>query len=224
MIKAVVFDFDGLIIDTETPSYHAFRQVYENYGLNLDVETFSRCIGTTFDAFNPYTYLEEQLGRKLDLTAMERDVMKIFNKLVEKQSLRPGVIDYLTTAHNNGLQIGLATSSPHSWIAPLLDRFGLWKYFNSITTADDVARVKPDPELYVKSLDKLGVSGKEAIAFEDSLNGLRAAKAAGMHCVVVPNPVTAHFPFQQHDLLIRSMEEKSLPEVIALVEKRNDND
>lgn len=224
MIKAVVFDFDGLIIDTETPSYEAFKQVYESYGASLDVETFSKCIGTTFAAFNPYTYLEELLGRKLDLDAIERDVIEIHQKLVAKQTLRPGVIDYLTAAQNKGLKIALATSSPHSWIAPLFDRFELWKFFDGITTADDVVQVKPDPELYVKSLDKLGVEGSEAIAFEDSLNGLRAAKAAGMHCVIVPNPVTAHFQFQHHDLLISSMEEKTLAEVIDWLEERGERD
>ena len=220
MIKAIVFDFDGLIIDTETPAYEAFRDVFEEYGVELSLEAYSQCIGTSFAVFNPFNYLDECMGRKMDRDVVGRQVDKRHHKLLELATLRPGVIDYLAHARELKLSIGLATSSPLSWITPYFDRFELHKYFDSITTADEVAKVKPDPELYLKSLVKLGVAGAETIAFEDSLNGLKAAKAAGLHCVVVPNPSTQHFPFENHNLMMSSMGEKALVEVINLIEEQ----
>ena len=217
MIKAIVFDFDGLIIDTETPAYEAFREVFREHGAELALETYAQCIGTTFAVFNPINYLEECLGRSVDREAVDARVNARHRRLLEQASLRPGVRDYLEAGRSAGLRIGLATSSGDAWIDPYLERFKLRGYFDSITTANQVANVKPDPELYLKSLAKLGVNGSEAVAFEDSLNGLNAAKAAGLHCVVVPNPSTRHFPFRDHDLMLGSMEEMSLADVIRRI-------
>lgn len=218
MIKAIVFDFDGLIIDTETPAYEAFREVFHTYGVELSLDTYAQCIGTTFAVFNPFNYLTERLGREIGIEAVKLQVEERHQQLLEQATLRPGVLDYLNFAQENGLRIGLATSSPLSWINPYFDRFDLRPYFNSITTADEVANVKPDPELYLKSLAKLDVAGSEAIAFEDSLNGLLAAKAAGLHCTIVPNPSTQHFPFRHHDLMLGSMDEMPLADVIRRIE------
>ncbi len=220
MIKAIVFDFDGLIIDTETPAYEAFREVFRTYEVELSLDTYAQCIGTTFAVFNPFNYLAECLGREIDSETVKRQVDEHHRNLLEQATLRPGVLDYLNFALESGLRIGLATSSPLSWINPYFDRFDLRPYFNSITTSDEVANVKPDPELYLKSLVKLGVTGSEAIAFEDSLNGLRAAKAAGLYCTIVPNPSTQHFPFQHHDLMLGSMDEMPLADVIRRIETR----
>lgn len=218
MIKAIVFDFDGLIIDTETPAYEAFQEVFLAYGVELSLDTYAQCIGTSFEVFNPINYLAEQLGREIDGQAVRRQVDERYQQLCEQVSLRPGVLDYLNEARERGLRVGLATSSPASWINLYFDRYDLRPYFDAITTADEVAIVKPDPELYLKSLAKLGVAGSEAIAFEDSLNGLRAAKAAGLYCTIVPNPSTQHFPFEHHDLTIGSMDEMPLAEVIRRIE------
>lgn len=220
MIKAIVFDFDGLILDTETPSFEAFREVYKEYGVELKLETYAQCIGTSDDVFNPYTYLSECLGRVIEKEVV-REKFDINRKgLLERLELRPGVVDYLETATRMGLKIGLASSSSKDWIQPKLEHFGIAHFFESLQTKDVVANVKPDPELYLKSLEALGVAGSEAIAFEDSLNGLTAAKQAGLHCVVVPNDVTGHLPFAEHDLLISSMKEKSLEEVVELIGKQ----
>ena len=218
MIKAIVFDFDGLIIDTETPAYEAFREVFRTYEVELLLDTYAQCIGTTFAVFNPFNYLAEQLGKEIDHETVKRLVDERYEQLLDETTLRPGVLDYLAEAQARGLRIGLATSSPSSWINPYFDRFGLRQYFHSVTTADDVANVKPDPELYLKSLNKLGVTGSEAIAFEDSLNGLRAAKAAGLFCAIVPNPSTRHFPFRHHDLELDSMADMPLADVIRRIE------
>lgn len=217
MIKALVFDFDGLIIDTETPSYEAFFEIYRGYGVELPLKTYAQCIGTTFEAFNPYSYLSECLEKEIDTDLVRNQFRTEYRNRLECQTLRPGVTDYLEAATQLNLKIGLASSSSLSWIQPYLERHNLAAYFSSICTSDHVAKVKPDPELYMQSLDNLGVSGEEAIAFEDSLNGLKAAKSAGLHCVIVPNEVTRYSPFCEHNLMINSMSDLPLEQVIRAI-------
>lgn len=224
MIQAVVFDFDGLIIDTETPCYHAFNKIYQEYGVELPLPIYAQCVGTSFDQFNPYTYLSELVGESIDRSVIRTKFNLFHAEIIANTPLRPGVIEYLEAAKQLNLKIGLASSSPISWIEPYLTKFNLGAYFDSLCTADQVSKVKPDPELYNLSLQKLGVIPMEAISLEDSLNGFTAAKAAGLHCVVVPNEVTGHFDFTEADLLLNSMKDIDLHEVIARIsnlEKRS---
>lgn len=215
MIKALVFDFDGLIIDTETPSYYAFQQLYKKYGVELPAATYAQCVGTSLEHFNPYTYIAECLDEVIDLAIFKAEFKTIYAELLKEADIRPGVIDYLEAAKQMNLKIGLASSSTISWIEPYLQKHGLAGFFDSICTAELVERVKPDPELYLQSLKNLGVTGEEAISFEDSLNGFKAAQAAGLHCVIVPNELTKDFEFHGYDLLISSMKELSLKKLIG---------
>lgn len=220
MIKALVFDFDGLILDTETPSYEAFLEIYRDYGIELPLETYAQCIGTTFEVFNPYSYLSECLGQGIDTDLVKNQFRTKYRERLECQKLRSGVTDYLEEATQLNLKIGLASSSSLAWIQPYLERYNLANYFSSICTSDHVEKVKPDPELYIQSLNNLGVSGEETISFEDSLNGLKAAKAAGLNCVIVPNELTKYSPFFEHNLLINSMRDMSLEQVISAIMKK----
>nr|WP_280521184.1 HAD family hydrolase [Paenibacillus mangrovi] len=221
MIKAVVFDFDGLMVDTETPAYHAFCKVYREYGKELPLEKYAQCVGTSFDVFNPYTYLTEILQHSVDPEVIRKQVDVQYKELLQHIQPRPGVVGYLTEARELGLKIGLASSSFLGWIEPYLTKFNLHGYFDSINTADLVKQVKPDPELYLLSLQKLEVQPEEAISFEDSLNGFTAAKRAGMHTVIVPNEMTSTFQFEHYDLKIPSMDSMSLKEVIQRLEQQN---
>ncbi|WP_441907758.1 HAD family hydrolase [Paenibacillus sp. MCAF9] len=218
MIKALVFDFDGLIIDTETPSYYAFRQVYEEYGVELPVTLYAKCVGTSLDQFNPYTYIADCVTETIDLAAVKAKFKEVYAELLKSADLRPGVIDYLNEAKRMNLKVGLASSSQLSWIKPYLVKHQLDHYFDKFSTADEVERVKPNPELYLLALQKLGVEASEAISFEDSLNGFLAAKAAGLHTVIVPNELTKDFAFMDYDLLIPSMADRSLSELIETIE------
>lgn len=224
MIRAIVFDCDGLIVDTETPGYEAFREVYKQYGVDLPLDVYVQCVGSSFDRFDPFNYLEACIQKPIDRERVEQLVRQTFLKFVSRQTLLPGVKSYLQSAKQMGLKIGLASSSNREWVEEYLNRFDITRYFDSIHTADDVKRVKPDPELYIQAIDSLGVSGEEAVAFEDSINGLKAAKGAGMHCVIVPNPVTAHLPFEQYDLKLNSMADMPLNEVIQTLGSRLPSD
>lgn len=122
-------------------------------------------------------------------------VRRDYSKWMERERILPGVVELLDTAKAAGLKIGLASSSKLAWIEDYLEKLCIRHYFEVICTADDVAKVKPDPELYIQALRELGVKADEAVAIEDSPNGARAAASAGMHCIIVPNELTGLLAF-----------------------------
>ncbi|UCZ54220.1 HAD family hydrolase [Bacillus shivajii] len=215
MIRAVIFACDGLIVDTETPWYKAYETIYKEYGLELPLELYAECIGnTTQEEFDPHKYLEQQLETAIDRKSMEEKARKYHTKVMEGETLRPGVKSYIETAKALGLKVGLASSSEKEWVVKHLKRYDLLHFFDTIQTGNTVEVVKPHPELYENALKELGVTPYEAIAFEDSVNGLTAAKKAGIACVVIPNEATSVLSFENYDLRLTSMEEKNLEYVI----------
>ncbi|MGV2962556.1 HAD family hydrolase [Paenibacillus sp. AGC30] len=196
MIKALVFDFDGTIIDTETAWYIAFRDAYKEHGVDLTLEMYSQCIGTSLKTFNPYEYLITDLNLPIDREAFRESVQLQHVALMNKEVVRPGIQSYLDEARKAGLKLAVASSSKREWVEQHLEQLKLKDYFEVIRTADDVANVKPDPELYNQALEALGVTADEAVAIEDSPNGARAAAAAGMHCVVISNTITGTLEFE----------------------------
>lgn len=218
MIKALIFDFDGLIFDTEVPDYQSWLEIYQSHGCELPFETWATAIGTSGDAFDPYLFLETQYGQ-----AVERETIRLkrrdrFEELIKEAVALPGVEDYLRTAKRLGLKLAVASSSHHAWVDGYLARLGLIEHFDSIRCADDVRQAKPAPELYLVALEALGVRPKEAIAFEDSPNGVKAAKSAGIFCVAVPNQITRLLPLDHADVQLTSLAEMTLEELIASVE------
>jgi HAD superfamily hydrolase (TIGR01509 family) len=217
MIKALIFDFDGLILDTEGPDYQAWQETYESFGCTLPLTEWAAEIGT-FGVFDPYDYLARQLGRAIDRAAVGARRRARCAELIEQQAILPGVEDYLRDARERGLRVGIASSSSRSWVVGHLERFGLDKSFDCIKTADDVARVKPDPALYLAALDALGAQAHEALAFEDSPNGSLAATRAGIYCVAVPNPVTQQLALDVAHLRLASLAELPLGELLGRIE------
>ncbi|MFX3633160.1 MAG: HAD family hydrolase [Candidatus Pristimantibacillus sp.] len=197
MIKAIIFDFDGTILDTETAWYYAFRDAYKEHGVDLTLDLYSQCIGTSLHQFNPYEYLMTELKLPIDKQLFKQSVHDQHSALMNQEQIRPGIIEYLNLAKESGLKIGLASSSSIKWVEKYLNQLGIRDYFECIRTSEDVVHVKPDPELYIQALKGLGVDASEAIAIEDSPNGARAAAAAGMHCIVVPNAITKLLSFDE---------------------------
>ncbi|MBB6730001.1 HAD family hydrolase [Cohnella zeiphila] len=211
MIKALVFDFDGTVLDTESAAYDAFCDVFRDHGLELSLERWALGIGT-WGAYDPYADLEESLGRAVDRRAIRERFEAACAERIRGLAIRPGVMETLEEARRRGLRIGLATSSYRRSVEPHLREYGLLDYFEAIHTADEVAKVKPDPALYRLALESFGVKGAEAVAIEDSVNGLRAAKAAGLHGLAVPNELTAFMDFSEADLLLPSLAEMPMDE------------
>ncbi|MFC4766891.1 HAD family hydrolase [Effusibacillus consociatus] len=220
MIKAIVFDFDGLIFDTETHEYRVLEEIYKSHGAELPLEVWGQCVGTHANFFDAYAYLEQCIGKPVDRDVLGKQRREMFDLRVENETALPGVENYLVAAKRLGLKIGLASSSNRAWVTRWLTKLNLLDYFECIRTADDVEHVKPDPALYLKACECLGVQPQEAIAFEDSPNGAIAAKRAGMHCVIVPNFVTTTLTFGEHDLRLNSMAEMELEKVIERLERK----
>lgn len=214
-MKAIIFDFDGLILDTESIWYECFREVLAVKGLDLTIEQFSNGIGTTSDYL--YDFIRRNLPSPVSPEEIRKSAHGLFPAKMGEPILRDGVESYLKEANELGLKIGLASSSSRDWVEGYLKKLQIFDYFDAIKTRDDVVKVKPNPSLYLKTLEALSVSASEAVAFEDSRNGLLAAKAAGLPCIIVPNGVTAHLDFTDATHQITSMVEVKLGEVIKLV-------
>jgi HAD superfamily hydrolase (TIGR01509 family) len=221
MIQAIVFDFDGLILDTEYPEYVSWQEIYQAHGANLPLSAWERSIGSMdLNLFDPYAYLEAQLGRPVDRAEIRAKRRPRFAELVAAQSVLPGVEDYLAGARRLSLKVGLASSSSRAWVTGHLARFGLnGATFDCLCCGDEVKRTKPDPELYLAVLGALAVRGDQAVALEDSPNGVAAAKAAGLYCVAVPNMVTHRLAFDQADLHLNSLADMSLEKLLEEVER-----
>ncbi len=223
-MNALVFDFDGVVFDTESPELQSYEELYRLYDVEFPVETWIPSVGGEV-VFNAYQYLQDAVERPLNIDSLRRWRRARHWDLVFEQPLCPGVLEYLNEAQTMGLRIGLASSSKAEWVLPLLRRDRLERRFETIITADRVEQVKPDPALYRIALDELGVHPWRSLAIEDSVNGLRAAKAAEMSCLVVPNPVTERlsWPRELEDLRLSSLTEMTLQEVLAILEKKQYN-
>jgi HAD superfamily hydrolase (TIGR01509 family) len=186
-IKAVIFDFDGTILDTETPEFTHWQALYRQHDRELHLHDWQRGIGT-WDAFDPWLGLPESVQQ--DRHATHERLRTDIHHTIQQSDLRPGVRAVLDAIRPAGLRLALATSSDRTWVTRWLHQHGLYDHFETLATRDDVTRVKPDPELYTLAVHNLGLKPHQCLAVEDSLNGATAAAAAGLHVVVVPNDVT----------------------------------
>lgn len=214
MIRAVVFDFDGLILDTEEPVYRSWLEVYEAHGQELPFERWVQIVGSSTIGFHPQHHLEERLGRPLPKEVLDRRIGRR-TELVLAKKLLPGVVERIDEARALGLKVGVASSSSTEWVRGHLARLGILVRFDCVRCRDDVANVKPEPDLYLSVLDCLGVPASDAIAIEDSPNGVAAAKRAGMRCVAIPNSITARLDLSGADVLLASLADITLPELLS---------
>jgi HAD superfamily hydrolase (TIGR01509 family) len=214
MIRALVFDFDGLILDTEEPVYRSWREVYAAHGVELPFERWVQIVGSTTATFHPQHHLEEQLGRPLPQETLDRRIERR-TELVLEQTLLPGVADHIDAARSKGLKLGVASSSTTDWVNGHLERLGILDCFDCVRSRDDVANAKPAPDLYLAVIECLGVNPTQAVAIEDSPNGIASAKSAGLRCVAVPNSITSRLDLSQADVVVGSLAEVTLDELLS---------
>ena len=213
-IDAIIFDFDGVIIDTETPDFLTWQNIFRSFSVDLEMELWLDHVGGRSSEFDVFKHLQDITGLKLDELEIKQTRRKKYVALVESYPLMPGVLNYLDTCKDNSLWLGLASSSPRDWVEGHLSRMGILEYFDCIRSSDDVVNAKPYPDLYWSCMDGLGTSPKSSIAIEDSLNGVTAAKGAQMWCVAVPNSITTHLSFEKADLVLESLDQISLFDLI----------
>ncbi len=219
MIRGLIFDFDGLILDTESPEYRSWREVFQEYGCDLALADWAQGIGRGAGdiTFDPYATLEAASGRSIDRAAIRARRRRRYADLVAAEVVRPGVEEYMVAAQRHGLVLGVASSSSRVWVDGHLTRLGLRPYITALACADDVGRAKPDPAVYRAALALLRLRPDEVIAFEDSPNGLAAARSAGVLCVAVPNPLTAQLPLDPADVRLTSLADVPLERLLGTI-------
>jgi HAD superfamily hydrolase (TIGR01509 family) len=225
VLAAVIFDFDGLILDTELPVFRAWSEAYERVGVApLTVEEWSVQLGT-HGKLDPLAELATRAAARdapMDATALavvaERRLQRR-DQLLSVETLRPGVEAWIDAASRRGLAAAVASSSARPWVEGHLARLGVLDRFVAIACWGDRDGVdpKPSPDLYVEVCTLLGAAPAEAIAVEDSPNGVRAAKAAGLACVAVPNDLTRFLALDEADLVVSSLADVTLDEALRML-------
>jgi putative hydrolase of the HAD superfamily len=221
-IKALLFDFDGLIVDTETPKFQVWQTIYSEHGQQLAPEKWGQIVGgwgvSSFDAAE---HLVELVGDGLAVEELRVRQESESDALIQHQPVLPGVEAYLNEARKLGLRLAIASSSPHSWVDGHLMRLGLHDRFSVIICAEDVppGRTKPNPDLFLKTAEELHVNVSEALVFEDSPNGVQAAHAAGLFVVSVPNTLTALLKMNGADMMLHSLAQVPLGELLRQINK-----
>lgn len=214
MIRAVLFDFDGTLIDTESPSFQAWREIYAEHGRDLPLERWVERVGT-IGGFDPLADLAAAVGDAFDGDSVTARRHARRDELIDVEQLRTGVAEYLEGARRLGLRVGIVTSGPSDWVAFHLERLGQAGRWDCIVCANhDAAVAKPRPSLYLRALDELAIGAEEALAIEDSPNGIAAAKAAGLFCVAAPNSVTAGLDLSRADIVVDSLADLPLSDLL----------
>jgi HAD superfamily hydrolase (TIGR01509 family) len=211
MIRALILDFDGLVLDTETSLIDAYGDVHAAHAVPFDRALFIRGVGHADYSFDPW----RKFGPAADRGLLETE-RRAFNRARgEGQPILPGVVALVDAAGEAGLRLGIASNSGHEHVEGHLGRLGLLDRFEFVACREDVASPKPEPDLYRLVLNQFGLGGREAIAFEDSLTGIIAAKRAGLRVVAVPNASTGDHDMSRADLCVGSLADCRLPELLA---------
>jgi HAD superfamily hydrolase (TIGR01509 family) len=213
----VIFDFDGTILDTERPAYEAARELFADHGLDLTVEDWTWRIGTAGHD-NPFVELQGLLGRSLDPALDERRLARK-DELTDEAALQPGVRAWLDEAERLGVRVGIASSSPRTWIERNLTRLGLLDRFGCFACLPDLP-AKPDPTSYRHAVEQLDGDPALSVAVEDSAHGVAAATGAGLWTVAVPHDLTRHMDLSGADRVVASLEDLTLADALAAARAR----
>jgi putative hydrolase of the HAD superfamily len=215
-IDALVFDFDGLLMDTETTSLRVWQHLWRWHGLELDEDTFFAPHGGDLLA-ERYAALAAAVGPGYDHEASHARRIAYRDELHAVLELSDGIGAWLDEARDLGLRLAVASSSPRDWIVDHLSRVGYLDRFELLACGDEVAAVKPAPDVYLLAVERLGVAADRAVAFEDTAHGVAAARAAGLRCIAIPHPNADPALFTAADVLLASATDRPLTAVIDSV-------
>ncbi|ECL7818144.1 TPA: HAD family hydrolase [Listeria innocua] len=218
MLKAVVMDFDGIVIDTEVVWYEIFKDWFKTkQHYDLSIEEFLQCVGSNVDDL--FRELNETQQMDINRQAFEAETQATFIENSKSLPAKEGVESFIRGLKEHGLKLALATSSQRPKPLYHLERLGLLEYFDAIITAEDVTRIKPEPDLFLEALRALNVKPSEALIVEDSRNGLLAGNSAGVNVLVIPNEVTKHSDLTPNYMERESLADVDLTEIIAKYNK-----
>lgn len=204
-MDAVLFDFDGVLVDTEWAIYSAWRRCFGAHGHPLPLDTYTRCIGSDFATWSPKIHLEELTGLAFDWHDLDqRRQEEILADLAHERPMH-GAVEWLTALQDAGIPTAVVSSSSHAWVDGWLEKLQLASFFTTTVCRGDAPRIKPAPDLYLEAARRLALPAARCLVIEDSLNGMLAAEAAGMPVWIVPNRVTAGLDFSTAQKVFRSL-------------------
>jgi HAD superfamily hydrolase (TIGR01509 family) len=214
-VDAIIFDFDGVIIDTETPDLEVWQDFYHSKGLDLPITLWLRRVGyNEGDAFDPARHYETLTGVTLD-AAFHQDQRKQYMERCYRQPVLPGVLNLIEQASRAGIRLAIASSSYRDWVDRWLRHHNLSQYFECVMTREDVKHGKPSPDLYLSAIKCLGIPAERCLAIEDSPNGMKAALGAGLRCIAVPNPLTIRLERPEVTLTLTSLADLDLQNLLS---------
>ena len=210
-LQGILFDFDGLILDTETPIFLAWKRKFKEYGKELLLEEWAQIIGKSSEELGPIEGLLLEVSDPDEKNQILAEVSREERALVREQPPLPGAVELIKKSHREGLKLGIVSSSDQDWVHGHLGRLELLEYFDHTSCADEVDVAKPDPALYYLGLEKMGIDPDRVVVLEDSPNGVLAAKRAGLFCIAVPNQLTSQVAFYEDggtpDMVLKTLEE-----------------
>lgn len=206
-MKAVIFDMDGVIIDSEPIHLEVDVQTMKDLGYNILKEELNKYVGTT----NEYMFTDIKNRYKINKSVEEIISYRaeIAKERIIKSDLEPieGIRELLNDLKNKNIPAAIASSSPRDFIEVVVSKFGLQDYFSHIVSGEEVENGKPARDVYIETAKKLGVQSKDCIVIEDSKNGVLAAKAAGMKCIGFQNFNSGNQDLSKADVIVKSIGE-----------------
>jgi HAD superfamily hydrolase (TIGR01509 family) len=219
-VEAVIFDLDGLILDSETPEYLAWQAVYARYGLEFPLAGWLHNVGRNdgpFDPLGPFRRGDSPASPPAAAALWEERRDELLRDFLTPL---PGVVALLDGVQRAGWRTAVASSSRVARVRLLLTELGLTARFDVLVGGDEVEHAKPAPDVYLLAAERLRVRPEACVALEDSENGIRAAASAGMRCIAVPSPMTRGMDFSRADLVVGSLVDVA-PRIIAALEGRS---
>jgi HAD superfamily hydrolase (TIGR01509 family) len=195
-LAAVVFDFDGVILDSESAEFESHRRIFERHGVPLTPEEWCDQIGVWVEEHERRwcARLNELCGAGMEYETFKAEQHRIFHQVLAAEPMR-GIRDLLDALADVGVPAAVASTASARWVVPAVERLGLTGRFRTIVTASDVERRKPAPDVYLEATRRLGVDPRRSVAIEDSGPGIASATAAGLKTVAIP-----HWLTESHDL------------------------
>lgn len=217
-LAAVVFDFDGVILDSETPEYESHRQVFEMFGVPLTLDEYLGHVGLYHVDHETQWFmrLRDRSPHPPDRATFDAEKRRIFTDLVPREPMR-GILDLLDALTDARVPMAIASTSTSRWVVPASERLGVRSRFVAVVTGDDAERGKPAPDVYLEAVRRLGVDAARSIAIEDSSPGIASARAAGLKTVAIPHWLTDRHDLSAADLRVAHAGELTLERLATLV-------
>jgi len=219
MLKAVIFDMDGVLIQSEVIHFQIIQNILQKYEIDYEVDNHELFMG--LKASELWTYIKNKYNLNISVEELLKLHIKQFLQFLKKANINPrkGCDKFIQELLNRNIKLAIASSGPSLLINEILEALKLKKYFSVIISGDDVDKVKPFPDIFIKTAKKMGFCPKECLVIEDSINGIKAAKNAGMKCIGFKNKQPFTQDFSDADFITESFVELNYDKISKLYEE-----